>query len=173
MALAAVAALAGGALAWRSAERFDSRAAQLEARFEAVLSDQDEIANVVGAPLATPERRELADVTVIDGDTVDSAGVRYRLLGLDAPGVGGGRMGAHCLAERRLGQQARARLTELIGAARKIEAELTGQRQEAVGQLRERWFARLILDGRDVAPVLIGEGLAQPYEGRVGWCNGA
>jgi micrococcal nuclease len=101
---------------------------------------------------------------VVDGDTIRSpAGVKYRLLGFDAPET----FYAKCDGELQLGLKAKARLEQLIasGTARIIES----------GRLDRyrRTLAVLTVDGRDVAATLIGEGLARPYHGerRRGWCG--
>ncbi|GIK50343.1 MAG: hypothetical protein BroJett013_30400 [Alphaproteobacteria bacterium] len=108
-----------------------------------------------------------ADIAVIDGDTVDVGEVRYRVAGLDAPEI----QNARCLAERRLGQVAKARAEQLLAGAATIELEETGRVQPATERYRERREARLLIDGADLAALLIGEGLAQA-PGRRRWCNG-
>ena len=101
---------------------------------------------------------------VIDGDTIRAPyGVKYRLLGFDAPET----FQAQCDAELALGRRATERLKELLasGEVRVIES----------GKLDRygRTLAHLTVNGRDVGGVLIGEGLARPYNGgrRQGWCG--
>ena len=101
---------------------------------------------------------------VIDGDTIRSpAGVKYRLMGFDAPET----YQARCDEELQLGLKAKARMEQLIasGTARLIEHRL-----DKYG----RTLAELTIDGNDVAETMISEGLARPYHGerRQGWCGG-
>ena len=66
-----------------------------------------------------------------------------------------------------LGKRAAERLKELLasGAVRIIES----------GKIDRygRTLAHLTVNGRDIGGVLIGEGLARPYDGRQrqGWCG--
>jgi endonuclease YncB( thermonuclease family) len=95
-------------------------------------------------------------IVVVDGDTVDRGCTRYRLLGLDAPEI------RHPAPpeERARGRAAAQRLRELIRTARHVElVPAEGRRRDKYG----RKLARLLVDGRDVAEIMIAEGLAQPY----------
>jgi len=51
------------------------------------------------------------DIYVIDGDTIDVHGQRIRLVGFDAPELGGR---AHCGIERMLAARATSRLRQMI-----------------------------------------------------------
>jgi endonuclease YncB( thermonuclease family) len=111
-----------------------------------------------------PPRTAPTAFIVVDGHTVKSpAGVTYRLLGFDTPET----FRAKCPDELERGQKAKARLEELIGSgeARVIES---GKRDRY-----GRMLAKLTIDGRDVAGMMIGEGLARAYNGerRQGWCG--
>lgn len=105
---------------------------------------------------------------VYDGDTVvlqlDGAKERVRLLGFDTPEIG---ERARCPAEQAAAKRARDRLRALVRAAGELRFCFEGRDRY------ERPLAVLLLDGRDVGPLLIGEGLARPYAGgaRAGWCD--
>lgn len=102
-------------------------------------------------------------VSVVDGDTVDVAGRRYRLVGHDTPEI----FHARCPAERDRGIAAAARLLALLRSGEVAIERVDG---------REKWgrgLARLTVDGRDVAATLIAEGHARAYDGRTRrepWC---
>ena len=84
-----------------------------------------------------------------------------RILGLDAPEMDG-----DCPTERRLAEAARARLIKLLASGRvSIERNGCDRYQRTLGAVS--------VDGRDVAAVLIAEGLARPYDGgrRRSWCG--
>ena len=106
-----------------------------------------------------------ASITVIDGDTVERAGVRHRLIGIDAPEISE----AQCPKERALGRTAAQRLREMIETAGKVDLWPEGDAKDTYG----RQLSYLIIDGRDAGEMLIAEGLAHPYharETRGGWC---
>lgn len=109
--------------------------------------------------LAPPARSE--GLRVIDGDTIVHRGETIRLRGLDAPEIHG-----RCEAEARLAIRARDRLAVLLAG---------GFRVFPAGRDRYGRVLAVVRDarGRDVAQVLIAEGLARPYDGRgprAGWC---
>jgi micrococcal nuclease len=126
--------------------------------------------NVSFAPVERPQaaaggaREELdgAAVRVVDGDTIAIGRERIRLMGFDAPETHRPR----CARERRLGQRARARLAGLLRGG---EIGLQRRGRDRYG----RTLAVLAADGRDVAAIMIAEGLARPYHGerRKGWCG--
>ena len=98
---------------------------------------------------------------VVDGDTIQCAGQRVRLAGLDAP-----EMRARCKEERDLAMAATARLRVLLEG---------GVTLEPAGQDRYGRILAVVRDsrGEDVADVLIRENLARAYHGRgrrEGWC---
>ena len=112
---------------------------------------------------ATVENVSPNRLTVVDGDTVLLAGETIRLIGFDTPET----YRAQCDAERAQGDAATERLRELL--ARASSARLAYQpRRDRYG----RELARLMLDGRDVADIMVGEGLASRYSGgqRRSWC---
>jgi endonuclease YncB( thermonuclease family) len=101
---------------------------------------------------------------VIDGDTIEAPyGVKYRLLRYDTPET----YFSKCDEELALGRKATERLKELLasGEVRIIETGKTGK--------YGRSLAYLHVNGRDVGKIMIGEGLARPYDGgrREGWCG--
>ena len=106
--------------------------------------------------------------TAIDGDTLTvtsggtTTGYRVRVVGIDAPEIRG-----KCPAERALAAQAKQRLGELTAGGITF---LTDMDTDRYGRLLAQVFTR---DGRDVADVLIAEGLARKYDGqgaRKPWC---
>lgn len=110
--------------------------------------------------LATPAAA-LDRVQVIDGDTIRVRGETIRIMGLDAPEMHG-----RCPREIALAHQAAARLRVLV--ARGVHIQRHG---------RDRYRRTLAVvrtsHGRNVAMILIQEGLARLYDGRgprQGWC---
>lgn len=104
-------------------------------------------------------------IRVIDGDTIERAGINYRLVGFDTPET----FHARCDEERALGEAAARRLEELI-AGNHVHIDPVTQRRDKYG----RGLARLLINGRDVGEILIAEGLARPYDGRsrrTQWCS--
>ena len=102
---------------------------------------------------------------LVDGDTGWQRGVKWRLLDIDTPEIGG----AECGREREIGEKATRRLRALMANGYRLidsgEKDRTSDRRELV---------RIILpDGRDAGKVLIREGLAQPWpnKGNI-WCDG-
>lgn len=115
------------------------------------------------APLGTARTAAGEAVSVVDGDTVDVAGRRYRLVGHDTPEI----FHAKCPAERDRGIAAASRLLSLLRSGAVAIERIDG---------REKWgrgLARLTVDGRDVGATLVAEGHARPYDGRTRrqpWC---
>ncbi|MGF1628304.1 MAG: thermonuclease family protein [Kiloniellaceae bacterium] len=105
--------------------------------------------------------------SVYDGDTlratVGGQSTRIRIMGLDTP-----ELPPHnkCASEKELGYAARDRLRALLEGA---EVAFCPDGRDRYG----RTLAVVLVDGRDVADVLIGEGLAREYNGgrRQGWCS--
>lgn len=112
----------------------------------------------------SPESQIIRGVFVIDGDTIEARGQRYRIVNIDTPETG---ERAQCGAERRLGARATAHARALIQAAARVETEPVG-RTDAYG----RTIAYVRVDGRDLGEALIAEGLARPWRGRrQPWCD--
>lgn len=120
----------------------------------------------------TAGSEEIAEVrllhaTAVDGDTIHILGRRQsvRIKGLDTPELHG-----KCPAEIEKARLAKKRMQELIDGG--VTLEFDGRRIDKYGRL----LARVIdATGRDVAAVMIDEGLARPYDGghRDGWCSPA
>ena len=111
--------------------------------------------------LAFPAQAQI--IRVIDGDTIRVQGQPVRIVGLDTPELRGA-----CLFERQLAQQAKRRLEGIV--ARGVSIERAGGRDKYGRGLA---IVRDLTSGRDVADILIREGLARPYNGRgrrAGWC---
>lgn len=113
------------------------------------------------------ERTDCSVARVIDGDTVDlacpgEALVRARLLGFDTPEV----FSPGCASELALGRQATSALEAKIRRAQQVRLVFAGSDRY------DRRLTQLYLDGADVAGIMVGEGLARPYEGgrRRSWC---
>lgn len=99
------------------------------------------------------------EVHVLDGDTIEAAGTRYRLEDIDAPEIRG-----RCDAERRLALQSRKRLAELL---RGEELKIQPGDLDRYG----RTLAIVSVAGSPAAATLIAEGLAVPWAGRRhDWC---
>lgn len=97
----------------------------------------------------------------IDGDTVAVRGQPVRIIGMDAPELHG-----RCPAEIRLARQAQARLAELLAGGATVRRRGRDRYGRALAVVEDA-------EGRDVAQVMIAEGLARPYDGRGrrgGWC---
>lgn len=103
---------------------------------------------------------------VVDGDTFDAGGVRYRIEALDAPELSG----ARCPAERAAGERAKAALAQLL-KARPVTVEVS-RIQPARGYLPERAIARVTAGGQDVRAAMIAGGHGLPWRGRTrNWCR--
>ncbi|WP_306116219.1 thermonuclease family protein [Roseovarius sp. MMSF_3305] len=102
-------------------------------------------------------------LTVVDGDTVRLSGQSIRLVGFDTPET----YRAECASERRLGDAATDRLRDLLAGASSAQLAYLPRRDQY-----GRDLARLMLDGQDVADIMVGEGLARRYTGghRQSWC---
>lgn len=117
------------------------------------------LAQAVRSETLTPEQ-----IVVIDGDTIDVAGKRWRLMGFDTPET----YYARCAAEMERGKSAQLRLIVMIAEAKRIELEPSGRNDRY-----RRGLGVLRIDGVDVAETMINDGHARPYHGqrREGWCE--
>jgi micrococcal nuclease len=101
---------------------------------------------------------------VIDGDTIRWRGEVVRLQDIDAPEIGDFK----CASELARGNQATSRLRELLNGGA-IELVHTGGRDE------DRYGRKLrtVRNGqRSLGDILVGEGLARPWNGACrGWCT--
>ena len=103
----------------------------------------------------------LEHARVVDGDTIRVDGAPVRVMGLDAPELKG-----RCPAEIAAARRAKQRMAELIAGGVTLRPH---------GRDRYRRLLAVVTDsrGRDVAAVMIHEGLARPYRGerRLSWCG--
>ena len=112
----------------------------------------------------------VTDIYVVDGDTLRYRNEPIRLAGFNTPET----RGAECDDERDAGIAAKGRLQDLLTNADEIALEVRLNNSGAPVQDKyRRQIARLILDGTDVADILIPEGHAEPYDGGVrrNWCG--
>lgn len=107
---------------------------------------------------------DAAQIIVIDGDTVALGRQRIRLQGFDTPET----FDAKCPAEYAKGVEARERLKELM-ASGKVDLVFS-HRHDRYG----REIARLLVDGEDIAAIMIQEELAVkfPLGHKPDWCHG-
>lgn len=103
-------------------------------------------------------------IYVIDGDTIDADGQRFRLVGYDTPEI----YSPKCAFELELGTAAAERLERLIDSGQLVELKVVAGHDP-----HDRNLGKLLIDRRDVGDVLISEHLARPYFGglRAGWCE--
>ncbi|WP_157844017.1 thermonuclease family protein [Epibacterium ulvae] len=100
---------------------------------------------------------------MIDGDTIDVEGQRYRLVGFDTPET----WKPKCNFELQLGKQATARLRTLVTSGQILEINILPGKDKY-----GRGLAKLLVGGADVGDILRDEGLARSYTGgkRQEWC---
>ena len=116
-------------------------------------------------PLITTLAAIGAALIVIDGDTIRSDEEHIRLEGIDAAEIGH----AKCEAERRLAVLSKRRLEQLLGSG---PVDIRRNAHPKRPDRYRRTLARVLVDGEDVACILIREGYARPWTGRrVDWCN--
>ncbi|MBB6425818.1 thermonuclease family protein [Sphingopyxis sp. JAI128] len=102
---------------------------------------------------------------VVDGDTFWFADEKYRIADIDTPET----HPARCAEEAALGGAATERLQQWLNAGA-FSLESAGRDSDRYGRK-----LRIVTRGGDsVGSLLIGEGLARPWEGRRRpWCTGA
>jgi endonuclease YncB( thermonuclease family) len=118
---------------------------------------------IVVAGVANAAPIESGQIEVLDGDTIRVAGETFRLVGFDAPET----YRAQCPSERELGNKATFRLRQLVaGGGLDLERVACACRVGTEGTPRcnyGRSCGILRAGGRDVAGVLIAEGLARAF----------
>lgn len=111
-------------------------------------------------------------LSVIDGDTIKARAeiwpgqtivTSVRLDGVDTPELRG-----KCEGEKALARTAKARAAELMPVGKPVTLHHVRR-----GKYAGRVVARVTVGGKDVAAILIAEGLGRPYHGerRRGWCG--
>ncbi|CUA90155.1 Staphylococcal nuclease homologue [Chelatococcus sambhunathii] len=107
-------------------------------------------------------------IVAVDGDTIHVDDERIRIVGLDAPET----YQARCDSERQRGHAATAYLRRLLASG---TVTVRRQGRDRYG----RTLARVYIDGRDVAAIMIRAGHAVPYDcprgrcpRRIDWCGG-
>ncbi|MCE8008899.1 thermonuclease family protein [Aestuariivita sp.] len=90
-------------------------------------------------------------------------GGSVRLTGYDTPET----FRPGCTAELHLGRSATVYLEQRLRTAQMIAVEMEGKDRY------DRLLVRMRLDGRDLAQIMISQGLAVPYDGgrRINWCD--
>ncbi len=113
---------------------------------------------------ATAELIPASSIYVVDGDTIDVEGDRFRLVGFDTPET----YRPKCDFELALGRAATSRLRHLLDGVQRVDLVVLPGRDKY-----DRGLARLIVQQVDVADTLVYERLARRYEGgkRSGWCK--
>jgi endonuclease YncB( thermonuclease family) len=105
-----------------------------------------------------------ADIYVVDGDTIIVQGKRIRLVGFDAPELGGH---AHCGLERMLAARATSRLRQLIRTGGNLDLKLIPcscrpGTEVTMACNYGRACGLLTVEDEDVGEILMAENLAHP-----------
>lgn len=115
--------------------------------------------------LSTGETKRLqpASIYVLDGDTIDVAGKRFRLVGFDTPET----YEPQCDNELALGNAATKRLRDLVESGQPLDLVILPGLDDY-----DRNLARFYVGGKNLADILTAEGLARAYQGgrRQSWC---
>lgn len=112
-------------------------------------------------------------IRAYDGDTVTVEAAVWPSVAVETSvrveGVDTAEIRADCPAEKRRAIEARDFVRELLSGADRIVL-----RDVREGKFAGRVVAKLIVDGRDLADVLIERGMGRVYDGgkREGWCDG-
>ena len=104
-----------------------------------------------------------ASIYVIDGDTFDVAGQRFRLVGFDTPET----YDPECDYELALGNAATKRVRDLVASGQLLDLVILPGLDKY-----DRGLARFYVGGKNLADILTAEGLARAYQGgrRQSWC---
>jgi endonuclease YncB( thermonuclease family) len=94
------------------------------------------------------------NAVILDGDTVAFGSERVRIMDIEAPGISE----PHCEREEIFALRSRQRLAELIRSG-PVTIERMGR--DEIGRTQARLF---LSDGRNLADVLVAEGLALPWQ---------
>ena len=123
---------------------------------------------LLAASACAPHAHVAAGMRVIDGDTIDWNGTRWRMSNYDTPEING-----HCQHERDLAWRAKHRLQDLLRGPFTVTPVRCWH-----GYTRDRYgrrYAVVRVAGQDVGDILIRERLAvsfpQPSRWRP-WCQG-
>ncbi|NTF72827.1 thermonuclease family protein [Rhizobium rhizogenes] len=113
-------------------------------------------------PICTTGKRTTC---IVDGDTFWREGIKYRIVGYDAPEAGDG---AHCGQERALADRATQQLQQLMSTP--------GLQYRVQGEDRYgRVLTRVVTEDGDIADQMINLGLGHAYRGgyrdRNQWCQ--
>ena len=120
----------------------------------------------IGEPpsAAQPERVAYSDIRVTDGDTLRLGDERIRIANIDTPEMPGR---AQCAFEADKALAAKARLSQILAGG---DIRIARDGVDRYG----RTLATLKVNGRDVGEQLVGEGMAQRWQGhKAQWCEAA
>ncbi len=109
------------------------------------------------------KRLQPASIYVVDGDTIDVAGKRFRLVDFDTPET----YEPQCDNELALGNAATKRLRDLVESGQPLDLVILPGLDDY-----DRNLARFYVGGKNLADILTAEGLARAYQGgrRQSWC---
>jgi endonuclease YncB( thermonuclease family) len=133
------------------------------------------VAILIALALTTPARADepAVPIIVVDADTVEQSGIRWRLDGIDAPEI----QQARCGLERERGIKAAGRLMDLVAQrGARLVPTLSRTGRAASGGFGRRLGRLVFLDGTSWADVAIAEGHAVAWTYRLtparpDWCQ--